>query len=321
MDAAELWHGLGWPLARLCLTISLGLLVANLIEALNWTRAVARVAEPLIRLARLKDVSGAAFAMAFFSGFAANTMLAEAYDKGTLSRRELVLSNLFNSLPTFFLHLPTMFFLTASFLGFAAAIYAGLTLLSAALRTAFIVLLGRLWLPPLPEGCVTCRLDEAAAASGTRTWRKAWEVSLKRFKKRIGKVLTITVPIYILFFFLNRHGVFKQLEGFLAEHAGALSWLHPKAVSIVVFQVAAEFTAGLAVAGALLEADALPVKQVVLALLVGNVLSTPMRAFRHQFPFYAGIFRPALAVRLIAASQTLRAGSVMIVTTLYYFLG
>ncbi len=324
MDAVELWRGLGWPLIRLSLSISLGLLVANLIETLDWTRAVARVTAPLIRLARLKDVSGASFSMAFFSGVAANTMLAEAYDKGALSRRELVLSNLFNSLPTYLLHLPTMFFLVAPFLGGAAFVYVGLTLLSAVLRTAFIIVLGRLWMPPLPEGCVTCRLDEAARAAqseiGESKWRRAWRVSLKRFRKRIGKVLTFTVPIYILVFFLNRHGVFKLLEGFLAEHAGVLSWLHPKAMSIVVFQVASEFTAGLAAAGALLEAQALPAKQVVLALLVGNVLSTPMRAFRHQFPFYAGIFKPALATRLIAASQALRAASLVAVTALYYFL-
>ncbi|MEG6550528.1 hypothetical protein V6C53_09845 [Desulfocurvibacter africanus] len=320
MEVAELWRGLGWPLVRLSLTISLGLLVANLIEALNWTRAVAKLAEPLIRLARLKDVSGASFSMAFFSGVAANTMLSEAYDKGALSRRELILSNLFNSLPTYFLHLPSMFFLVVPFLGSAAFVYVGLTLLSAILRTSFIVALGRVWLPPLPEGCVVCRLDEAAKAQGARTWRDALRISIKRFKKRIGKVLTFTVPIYILVFFLNRWGVFKMLEGFLAEHAGILSWLHPKAISIVVFQVASEFTAGLAAAGALLEAQALPMKQVVLALLVGNVLSTPMRAFRHQFPFYAGIFKPALATRLIAASQALRAGSIVVVTALYFFL-
>lgn len=322
MDAAELWQGLGWPLVRLSLSISVGLLVANLIEALNWTRGVARVTEPLISLARLKDVSGAAFSMAFFSGVAANTMLAEAYDKGTLSRRELILSNLFNSLPTYLLHLPTMFFLVVPFLGGAAFVYVGLTLLSAVLRTAFIVLLGRLWMPPLPKGCVVCRLDEAARAEdGEGKWRRALRVSLRRFRKRIGKVLTFTVPIYILVYFLNRHGIFGMLEGFLAEHAGILSWLHPKAMSIVVFQVASEFTAGLAAAGALLEAQALPVKQIVLALLVGNVLSTPMRAFRHQFPFYAGIFKPVLATRLIAASQALRAGSVAAVTALYYYLG
>ena len=59
---------------------------------------------------------------------------------------------------------------------------------------------------------------------------------------------------------------------------------------------------------------------VVLALMVGNILSTPMRAVRHQLPSYTGFFRPALALRLILANQGMRAASMVLVTLLYYFL-
>ncbi len=99
--------------------------------------------------------------MAFFSGVTANTMLSEAHDKGTISDRELVFSNLFNSLPTYFLHLPTIFFIAAPFIGSAAAVYVGLTALAAILRTGAITIAGHYMLPPLPEGCLPCRLDEA----------------------------------------------------------------------------------------------------------------------------------------------------------------
>ena len=273
MDWLSLWHGLGWPLARLVFFICVGLMVGNLIEALNWTHAVGRLAAPLVRLGRLRDISGASFSMAFFSGVAANTMLAEAHDKGELSRKELVFSNLFNSLPTYFLHLPTMFFITVPFLGSAAAVYVGLTFGSAILRTALIVMAGRFLLPPLPEGCIPCRLDEHAS----RGWREALMRSWDRFKKRIRKILRITIPIYVAIWFLNQYGFFGYLEGLLAEHVRIFSWLPPKAMSIVVFHVAAEFTAGLATAGALLQGGSLATREVVLALLLGNVLSTPMR--------------------------------------------
>ena len=124
-----LWTGLFWPLIRLTFFISLGLFVGNLIESLHWTRYAAIVAAPLARRARLKDISAASFSMAFFSGIAANTMLSEAYDKGAISDRELIFSNLFNSLPTYFLHLPTIFFIAAPFIGSAATVYVGLTAL------------------------------------------------------------------------------------------------------------------------------------------------------------------------------------------------
>jgi hypothetical protein len=85
-------------------------------------------------------------------------------------------------------------------------------------------------------------------------------------------------------------------------------------------QLTAEISAGLAAAGALLDNGSLEARQVVLALLAGNVLSSPMRAIRHQFPFYAGVFQPKLAVELISYNQVFRTGSIILVGIFYYFL-
>ena len=62
-----LWLQLGWPLLRLLVFISIGLLVAGFIEALNWTRKMAVVARPLTRFGHLSAITGASFSMAFFS--------------------------------------------------------------------------------------------------------------------------------------------------------------------------------------------------------------------------------------------------------------
>jgi hypothetical protein len=317
LSAAVLWDGLAVPLSRLLVSISIGLFVGTLIEALQWTRAVAKVAQPFVRLGRLKDVAGASFSLAFFSGAAANTMLAEAYEKGEITKREVMLSNLFNSLPTYFLHLPTLFFIAAPFIGPAAALYVGLTVGAALLRTLGIVLLGRLTLPPLPEGCVVCLLPEAPKWD----WRAALDKTWKRFKRRLPRMVYYTVPIYVAFFFLKRWGVFDTLEAAMAEHVSFLAWLPPQAMSIVVFHMAAETTAGYAAAGALVQTGGLTIKELVLALLVGNILSSPVRAIRHQFPYYAGIFKPALALNLIVSNQTLRAVSITLVTLAYALWG
>ena len=106
----------------------------------------------------------------------------------------------------------------------------------------------------------------------------------------------------------------------MASHLSFLSWLSPKAVTIITLQVAAEFTAGLAAAGALLQNGSMDYQHVVLALLVGNVLSSPIRAMRHQFPYYAGIFNPRLALQLIAFSQTFRTLSIALVALAYYLV-
>lgn len=312
----ELWHGIGWPLLRLIFFVSIGLLVANFIESLNWTHAVARLASPLIRRSHLSDICGASFSMAFFSGVAANTMLAEAYDKGSLSNRELVLANLFNSLPIYFLHLPNLFFIAAPFIKGAAFLYVGLTLLAALFRTLITVMLGRLLLPQPEVSCVGCHLEDTEPLSWQRMLQKSWE----RFVVRLRRLLAFTVPIYILIYLAHRAGLFAWLQAKMAGTAHLFSWLNPATLGIITFHVTAEFTAGLAAAGALLNAGTIHTRDLILALLVGNILSSPVRAIRHQFPFYAGIFPARQATLLIVYNQTFRAASMLLVTTGYYLL-
>lgn len=254
--------------------------------------------------------------MAFFSAVSANTMLSEAFEQQKIGKRELIFANLFNSLPTYFLHLPTLFFIAVPLIKSVAFIYVGLTMLAAFLRTFTILILGRVILGKVEDQCVSCRLDEQKVTNLSQALGKTWE----RFKKRIRRILFITVPIYILVFVLQRIGAFDLLEQSMAENLRLLAWLHPQSLGIVALQLMAEISAGLAAAGALLDNNSLAAREVVLALLAGNVLSSPMRAVRHQFPFYAGVFEPRLAVELITYNQLFRTGSIILVSILYYFL-
>ena len=312
----QLWQGLGWPLLRLIFFISFGLFIGNLIESLNWTHGVARLASPLVRMGNLSDIAGASFSMAFFSAVSANTMLSESYDQQKIGKQELIFANLFNSLPTYFLHLPTLFFIAVPLIKGVALIYVGLTLLAAFLRTLTILVLGRFVLGKVENQCVSCRLDEQKVTNLSQALGKTW----KRFKKRIRRILFITVPIYILVFVFQRIGVFDLLTRLMAENLSLLSWLNPQSLGIVAVQLMAEMSAGLAAAGALLDSNSLAAREVVLALLAGNVISSPMRAVRHQLPFYAGIFQPRLAVELITYNQLFRTGSIFLVGVFYYFL-
>ena len=144
--------------------------------------------------------------------------------------------------------------------------------------------------------------------------------TLKRFKRRIRKIVSYTVPIYIFFYYLAEAGFFTAAERFMAQHLSWLAWLSPQAISILTFQVVAEFTAGLAAAGSLLANGSMSVREIVLVLLIGNILSSPIRAVRHQYPYYAGIFKPVLAAELLFFSQGFRAISIAIVTILYYIV-
>lgn len=356
----HLWQNLALPLLRILTYLTVGLLLANLIEAFNWSRHMARLASPLVRFGRLGDVAGASFSLAFFSAQASNALLAEGVEQKRISRRELILSNLFNSSPTFLVHLPTLFSLAFSLLGTAAFIYVGLTFAAALSRSLTVVLFGRLFLPlPAPEKTITgngqisgpSESGESGALSETdsnspyapgipdtpgaphapgppytsgaparKSLGEALQVSLKRFKRRIRKLLVFTVPIYVALFVVQELGWFNIAELWMEEHLAGLSFIRPETLGIVILNLAAESGAAMTAAGVLLRNDSLPTREIILALLAGNILSSPMRALRHQFPAYAGYFAPKLALELVLASQTLRAVSLIAVAALYGML-
>ncbi len=315
IDLIYLWQKLIWPLCRLLIFISIGLIVANLLESLNWTRRISALARPLIKFGHLSEQVGAAFSMAIVSGVAANTMLSEAYQKKQIDKKELILANLFNSLPTYFLHLPTVIVITLPLIKGAAFIYVGITLGAALLRTLSIVLFSRFL---LPEPVDAAELAEPQPLK--RDWPAIFAKTWKRFKRRMKKIIVFTVPIYIVIFIMNRLEFFATLESFLAERLDFIPFLTPQAMGIIALNVAAELTAGLAAAGALLQDGVMNYNEVVLALLIGNILSSPLRAFRHQLPYYAGIFKPRLAVELIVYNQSFRIISLIIAALCYFII-
>ncbi len=310
---ARLWHGLGWPLLKTLAFLSAGLLVGQLLEATGWTARLGVLAWPLVRQAHLPKEAGAAFSAAFASGVAANTLLYTSWQEGRLDKRQLIFANILcSSLPAFFLHLPTTFFVVYALLGRAALWYFGLALLAAILRTLAVVLVSRWAAPPRA-------VDAAAPAAARRDWGELWADTWRKFQQRLRRMLLIVLPVYVVVFLLAGAGFFSWLSQAAAGLVTGLA-LPVEAMSVVVFAVVAEFTSGFAAAGALLQSGSLVMKQVVIALLIGNVIATPVRALRHQLPHYLGIYSPGLGAKLLAMGQGARVVSVVLVAVAYAWL-
>ncbi len=312
ISAPEIFNSLVKPMLRLLCGMAMGILVANILEALNWSRHLARFAAPLARLANLGEAAAQSFSLAFVSPSASNAVLSQKLEAGEMSGKEVVLANIFNSLPAYLMHTPTIFLLLWPVIGMPAIIYIGLTLAAAAARTALIAVVGRLILPPQPEHAF-----QAPQAKEKRSPREILAASFKRLLRRLPKLAFFTIPIYILMYYLQHNGFFHSAEMWMSANLSWLSFLKPQAMSIIVLHLAAELGAALSAAGSVLHSGALSSREIVAALMVGNILSTPMRALRHQLPSYAGWYSPGLALRLVLANQGLRAASLIVITWLY----
>jgi len=307
----RLYDKMVFPLFRLLLYLAVGLMVGQAVESLGWTTRLARWARPLTRWGRLKEESGASFIAGFVSGIVANTLLSNFYRSGVLSRREMVLTYLVNNgLPIFLVHLPTTFFIVISLAGKAGLVYVCITFVAACMRSFGALLYSRLTLPvPAPgTGASQVQPREGTATSVRSAFTK--------YRERFLRLLLYTFPIYVLIFLANEGGLFQWLRT-KTTHLISAEFFPIEAAGVVIFSLAAEFSSGMAAAGALIDAGALTVKQAAVALIAGTVLSTPIRAVRHQLPTHAGIFPLALATELLFLGQGLRILSLIVVTSAY----
>jgi hypothetical protein len=319
-----LMHGLVFPLARLLCFITVGLVAGQLIEGFGWTRQVAVLARPFFRFSRMGDQCSAAFTTAFFSGTAANAMLAEFFDQKKITRVQLFLSNYINQFPAFFLHLPTTVFIVLPLTGMAGALYFLLTFLAVLSRTLAFLVFGHFYLKDKrpPEQIPDQMPGNVAPAPppGKKPVKHIFQGIRQRLPVRVVTIFIWVLPIYTLVFILHWNGMFDMLNTALSRSV-ALNLMPVESLSVVILSFAAEFTSGFAAAGALMNAGVLTVKQTVLALLLGNVLAFPIRALRHQLPRYLGIFSPKTGLQLLLSGQAFRVISIIMAGTLYYLVG
>lgn len=311
---ASLTERLLWPLIRLNGFILVGLAAGQIIEIMGWTRQLGILTRPVFRYGHLDDRCGAAFTTAWFSGAAANAMLQDFYQEGKISRKQLFLTNLINQLPSYFLHLPTTFFIVLPLTGLAGVQYFLLTFLATVLRAGAYLVYGRFFMPkPPPAG-------SGSPGYGGRRRPKPTGIMAglrQKLPSRMTRVALYVVPIYVIVFIVNGAGGFDALRDAMTRYV-VTTVIPMESLSVVILSFAAEFTSGFAAAGALMDAGVLSIKQTVLALLIGNVLAFPIRALRHQLPRYMGIFTPRLGAQILLAGQAFRVSSLLVVGAIYF---
>jgi len=308
-DPGFLYTKICKPLLRLCLFISLGLFVGQYVEAMGWADRIGAMARPFMRWGHLTPQMGASFTSAFFSGTVSLSMIMAFYQEGTMDKRQLKLSVLMNTFPSYFLHLPTTFFILLPLVGKAGAIYMLITFSAALLRLIILLTYSRLVLPPYNTEYET----------GEKHKRRPLQQVIKavgnKFVARIKKVLLIVIPVYTVIAISSEMGFFLWLRKWTAHFF--TGFVPVEAMSVVIFSIVAEFTSGYAAAGAMLDSGALTLFQAVVSLLAGNIIATPIRSLRHQLPYYMGIFDHVTGLRLMVLTQLFRVGSLLVAGSAY----
>jgi len=312
IDPSRIWKRLIWPLLRLSFLISIGVFVALVIEGTGWTNRLAVVARPFMRWGHLSEEMGSVFTTAFLSGVTSLAMLATFLQEGTMNRKEVTLAVLLDTFPSFFMHLPTTFFILWPLVGKAGVIYLLLTFGAALLRLGMVIVYTHFSFPE-PLGY------RHEMKTEKRDWKGFLEATLNKLSSRLTRILLIVTPVYVIMLLLSDMGFFQWLRG-LFSHGVSGTLIPVESMSVVILSLMAELTSGYAAAGAMLDSGTLTMSQTVLALVAGNILATPLRALRHQLPYYMGIFRPGMGIYLMAAGQVFRLFSLLAVAAVFVFV-
>jgi hypothetical protein len=303
------------PLARALLFMGLGLTVAMFIEARGLSRRLGRLAAPLTNWARLPRAAAASFTLALVSGPAANGLLSEALERGELRPRALAVANLLNgSWPTFIVHLPSTLAVAAALAGRAGLAYTAVMFAAATLRLFGASALGRLLLPAAP-GRPPGPGDEEAS----KPWPEIWPGLKTRLRRRLLALISVAAPVYYLITLAAHLGFFIWLKEIAALHFPDF-FLPAEAAALVIFAFTSEFSSGFAAAGALIENSSLTVPQAAAALVLGNIIATPIRVLRWQLGAYMGFFQVRLGLALITLNQLFRVLSLILALAAFWFL-
>ena len=324
--------------------IVLGLVLAELIMVYDAAERIAFIARPITRFSHLSDAAGASFILAFFSAASANSMLAGFYRDGIIEKKELFVASLVNSFPATTMHWRSLLPVLIPMLGFTGLVYFGLLMLVGLLKTAVVMVAGRLLLEgdrrsspgEAPEDAAGEDSGEAAGedsrkapakAAGERAKgastplaiveRRGEDVKADRPPMKEGlkrswraarpkavRVAKMTTAIMFLVSVLIQVGAFDLLALHLSGIRGYLP-IPAAGLGIIAAQFAG-YVAAYTVAGGLLAAGELSGKEVVVTLMIGNVITSAAWAARWLIPSHAGIFGPRIGTELVICSTGLR---------------
>ncbi|ABA87737.1 hypothetical protein Pcar_0477 [Syntrophotalea carbinolica DSM 2380] len=313
------WPRKGVLLIELALIIAAGILLGQVLEVAGWIGTLSVLAWPLIRLGRLPRATAPAFIMAFQSGAVANSMLVSYRDQGVINNRHLYTSVLVVSCISLFAHLPTFIVpLGFAFGWMATGALFGVRMAAIGLEIVLVLMVSS-WLSQrwnedrdgfniASSANVDGRRLERPVFASTDFWRKVW----KRSRRTIRRLLLYVVPTFAAMALLEQYRVFDYLAAWLPS-VFKPAFLPPQAVAIIPAQAVNMYNGAIAAAN-FIDAGSLSIKQAVTVILLGSVITAPIRTLRHALPTYLATLGARPGLVMAVSAQVLRVCFVLLCT-------
>ncbi len=272
--------------AKIVPVIAIGILVTNYAINIGLMRKFDRLVLPISGRANISGVSALSVVTCMFSATAAYSMLSEERDAERITEREVIATTLISSFPGILSHLFTYFLpVVIPILGFTTGmIYICLRGLVALVKTFLGFVLARMWLgknviATIPDGSSAHRQahkpdnDSAGGKNNSNAWKKSVKTTYRMLRR--------IVPVMFVTLFLV--AILMETEIALVSATEILNTY-----------------SGLILADSFFDTGALSTKGVLIALMLGNVISFSTRFAKHSLPLHVSLFGPKLGSKIVA---------------------
>jgi hypothetical protein len=267
--------------------IALGIFLANYAVKKGFLERLNPLIHPFARLARLRDVSALAVVTSSLSSTAAYSILAESHRRGEISERELIATTMITSFPSILSHLFTYFLpVVIPILGITTGmLYLGVRLAVSGIKSVVGVVFARHWLRGV------CRLEPCVEVQNKPVGgavEDALTASLRLTFKSMLRIASIMFATLYIVTVLKEQGVLESFTHMMQPLA-SLFHLQSEILLISTTEIVNKY-AGLVLAADFQNNGVLDTAGVLIALLIGNVVSFSTRFVRVSIPLHVSLF-------------------------------
>ena len=289
--------------AKIVPIIAIGIFATSFAVNIGLMKKFDRLIKPLSSKANISAVSALSIVTCTFSTTAGYSMLVDGLNEKIVSERELIATTVISSFPSILSHLFTFFIpVVIPILGLTTgSIYVCLVGFAAFLKSCIGIILARLWLKDANTSSskpTLSALDPARApVVDNKSAVNKSAKSAYRMLKRIVPTMFITLFLVSVAMELN---LFESFSAIL-EPVTSILGLESEIALISATEIVNTY-AGIILAGSLLGEGLISTKGVLIALLLGTVVSFSARFVKHSLPLHVSLFGPKLGGKTVAVN-------------------
>jgi|GEM_PF-492825 len=301
--------------AKIVPIVAIGIFVTSFAVNTGLMKKFDWLTSPLASIAKIHTISAMSVVTCTFSTTAGYSILVDGLKEKIIPEREVIATTMISSFPSILSHLFTFFIpVVIPLLGFTTgSIYVCIVGLVSFLKSCIGVILARLWMKDgrFSQNAQISGSDPADSATpanptnphnphgsrapdGRSASKKSAEGTYKLLR-RIVPTMFITLFLVSVAFELNFFESFSAVIDPITRILGLES-----EVALITATAVVNSYAGIILAGSLLSEGAITAKGVLIALLLGNVVTLSARSAKHSLPLHVSLFGPRLGSKTVA---------------------